>query len=500
MDLLAVVGRIALALVFVVAGIAKAADPRGTRDALEGFGLPTALIPLLRVALPAAELAVAALLLVPATVTYGAIGALVLLAGFVIAIGVNLARGRRPDCHCFGQLHSKPAGGTTIARNVALMGIAGVVLWRGDAADYGDLGSVTDTVTSDDFLAAALLLLALAALAQGFFIYGLLRQNGRILLRLDAMESGFVGKEASEDESAARGAGLPVGSPAPDFSLPGLHGETMTLAALRSAGKPVLLTFTDPGCGPCNQLMPDLGRWQREHADKLTMALISRKTVEDNRAKAAEHGLANVLLQEDFEIAEAYRFQGTPSAVIVEPDGTIGSPLMAGPANVQHLVNQRFQPQAVPAPTGGNGAGGSAPAPPGELEIGTPAPDFRLRDLRGKEASVRDLRGQDTVLLFWNPGCGFCQQMLDDLRAWEAERTDGPRVVVVSRGTVAENAAMGLTSRILLDEDFTVAPSFGANGTPMAVLLDRNGTVASHLAVGGPAVMELARQGSSSSA
>jgi hypothetical protein len=49
----------------------------------------------------------------------------------------------------------------------------------------------------------------------------------------------------------------------------------------------------------------------------------------------------------------------------------------------------------------------------------------------------------------------------------------------------------------LLDPGFTVAHIFGANGTPMAVLVDDHGRIASEVAVGAPAVLELARTGAS---
>src|SRR6185437_2970719 len=66
----------------------------------------------------------------------GAAGALALLALFTVAIAVNLARGRAPACHCFGQLHSAPANGWTLARNGALLAVAAFALaaaWREDA-------------------------------------------------------------------------------------------------------------------------------------------------------------------------------------------------------------------------------------------------------------------------------------------------------------------------------------------------------------------------------
>jgi peroxiredoxin len=114
--------------------------------------------------------------------------------------------------------------------------------------------------------------------------------------------SGLVPQQSPNGAQHAQpAAGLPVGSEAPNFSLSGLHGETLTLDSLRATtGKPVVLLFTDFNCGPCNALLPEIGRWQQEHQDKLTIALVSRADPEENRAKAQEHGLQNVVLQEDW--------------------------------------------------------------------------------------------------------------------------------------------------------------------------------------------------------
>jgi hypothetical protein len=57
-----------------------------------------------------------------------------------------------------------------------------------------------------------------------------------------------------------------------------------------------MLLFTDPECGPCTALLPEVGRWQQEHSAKLSISLVSRGTPEENRAKMDEHGLTNVLL------------------------------------------------------------------------------------------------------------------------------------------------------------------------------------------------------------
>src|SRR3712207_963926 len=131
MEVALLVARLLLAAVFVVAGLAKLADRAGSRQAMRDFGLPAVLAAPLGVLLPLAELTVAAALIPTSTAWWGAVGALALLLLFVVGIGANLARGRKPDCHCFGQLHSSPAGWKTLARNGALAAVAGFIIWGG---------------------------------------------------------------------------------------------------------------------------------------------------------------------------------------------------------------------------------------------------------------------------------------------------------------------------------------------------------------------------------
>lgn len=123
--------RLVLVVVFAVAAVGKLMDRPGTHGALVAFGVPEALAGPGALALPLAELAVSAFCLVGPVAVWGAMGALVLLAFFSTGIAASLMRGRRPDCHCFGQLHSAPAGPSTLARNAAFIVLAGVVLWRG---------------------------------------------------------------------------------------------------------------------------------------------------------------------------------------------------------------------------------------------------------------------------------------------------------------------------------------------------------------------------------
>jgi thiol-disulfide isomerase/thioredoxin len=121
-------------------------------------------------------------------------------------------------------------------------------------------------------------------------------------------------------------------------------------------------------------------------------------------------------------------------------------------------------------------------------------PSITLPDLDGNPARLPELRGEPTVLLFWNNGCGFCRAMIPDLRAWEADKPAGSlRLIVISSGDIEQNRGLQLRSRILLDNEQQVARRFGANGTPMAILLDDQARVASAVAAGAQAVLDLAR-------
>ncbi len=500
--------RLLLATVFAVAGLTKLTDLVGSRQALRDFGVPALLTSALGVLLPLAELAVAVALLSMASAWWGALGALALLFLFVIGIGYNLARGRTPDCHCFGQLHSAPAGWPTLVRNVVLAAGAGIIVWLGPYyADPNVLGWFSAFALAQRIeLLVGLILLALLT-GESWILFQVLSQQGRLLLRIEAMEAQLAANSralqpAPTGNAAVPVTGLSVGVPAPSFALSNLNGERITLEALHALGKPVMLLFSDPGCGPCTALLPEIGRWQREHASKLVIVLISRGTVEANRPKVTEYGLTHVLLQQDREVAQAYQAYGTPSAVLVRRDGTIGSSVAAGADTIRALMTSAMNLpvlNALPLAPAATGNGHSAgPAVP---KVGEPAPGFTLPDLTGKQVNLSDFRGNKTLVLFWNPGCGFCQRMLSDLKAWESKPPKGaPQLLVVSTGTVEANKAMELRSPVLLDQGgMKIGRTFGADGTPMAVLVDAEGKIASEVAAGAPAVLALAGIGQNQS-
>ena len=501
MDIILLVARLLLAAVFVVAGVAKLIDREGSRQAVVDFGVPTVLAAPFAILLPLAELAVAAALIPTPTASWGAVGALALLLLFVGGISANLARGRKPDCHCFGQLHSAPAGWSTLARNGALAAIAALLVWRGLEGEAGPsvvgwIGTLSGAQMLS--LAGAMVVLALLA-AQWLFLFGLLRQNGRVLARLNAVEERLAaaGLAPAPSENGTRTPGLPVGATAPAFALKDLGGKEVNLDGLLARGKPVMLLFTDPSCGPCTELLPEVGRWQQKYSGKLTVSLVGRGSVEENRADVSEHGVENVLLQEDWEVADDYEIDATPSAVVVSPEGIIESPVAQGPDEVEALVAQAVGARAqLPLfrPTSGHAT--EAETESAGLMVGEPTPEIRLPDLKGRHVGLEDFRGEETLVLFFSPGCGFCQDMLPELKEWEATPPEGaPKLLVVSDGSVEDNAALGLGSPVVLDHTYAVWDAFGVHGTPSAVLVDAEGRIASEMLLGALEVLELVRSG-----
>ncbi len=86
--------------------------------------------------------------------------------------------------------------------------------------------------------------------------------------------------------------------------------------------------------------------------------------------------------------------------------------------------------------------------------------------------------------------------MIDDVKVFETTPpVRAPKLVVVAAGSAEANAAQGFGSPVLLDTSRDVASLYGANGTPMAVIVDASGRIASPLAAGAPAVLALIRGG-----
>ena len=461
-----IVCRVLLAAVFAVSAIAKFRDRAGARTAVQEFGVPAPLVPVVATGLPFAELACAVLLLTADPgATLGALASAALLGAFTVAIAVNLLQGRRPDCHCFGQLDTGETGWLTVGRNSVLIVLALLPLTRAGSLAFP--GSTLASYDSEQ-LAVGLLLTALilAVGALAWFCRTLLRQYGGVLLRLEALEA----------------VGLPAPPrPAPAFSLPDLEGAVVALDAVLDEGNPVLVAFISPTCELCSELIPDFAQWQAER-EPLGLLVLSTGSVADNLAKLDGADL-RVLLQDNWEVATDFQSRGTPCAFLVGVDGLIAGEPAYGVDDVRQLhastvALMRGEPlalhQIVPRP----------------VDVGDALIDLELGTESGDLVPLEQLAEQESVLLFWRSTCGFCSSIVKEVAAVEGTT----RVLLVTGSEVAEVRGSGLASPVLRDTDNALNQVLQIPGTPAAVRV-QGSTVVSHVAVGGPEVLALLHRG-----
>ena len=248
--------RCVLSLVFLVAAVGKLLDLNGSRRALEEFGVPAGAARFGGVSLPVAELAVGVALLFPSTARWGAVGALLLLGVFAGGVARVLARGEAPDCHCFGQIHSEPAGRSTLIRSLVLAALGAVIVAAGPGPSVdGALGSLRGAEVA---LVAVSVLAAVLAVA----VAQLWGERRRLRSELD-------------DAIAAKAPpGLPRGTPAPEFELARVRGAAVSLTELIDPPRPTVLVFVSTGCEPCLAMLPSFGHWQNSLSGSVTLVAI----------------------------------------------------------------------------------------------------------------------------------------------------------------------------------------------------------------------------------
>jgi peroxiredoxin len=322
--------------------------------------------------------------------------------------------------------------------------------------------------------------------------YQLVRQNGRILLRLDALEQRLNQLSLAPTLAAppAPPVGLPVGSTAPDFELPDLAGERKALSDFQ--GRRLLLIFFNPRCGYCRQMAPDLAVLSVDGANGRPLPLVvSSGQVEEIRALVAEYGIrCPVLLQEQAEVTSHYQANGTPMGYLIDEQGRIASGIAMGAQALLALVD----PSGARAMSGnghrehrGNRALSDSKIPRNGLAAGMPAPQFSLPTLDGAVLSLDAYRGQRVVLVFSDPKCGPCNELIPELESFHRRYRD-VQVLMVSRGEVEANRAKaaerGLTFPVLLQTQWEISRAYAMFATPIAYLIDEEGVIAAGVAVG----------------
>ena len=318
--------------------------------------------------------------------------------------------------------------------------------------------------------------LLIATVSLAWLLVQVLRQQGRLLLRIEALERHPGALETRADDPA-RG-GLPPATAFPPFRLPDLEGEEVGLEDFETR---VLLVHWSPECGFCREIATDLARLQTDlRRRKTELVLVSYGSPESNRALVEAHGLrCPVLLQPDGGTVEGFTRMGTPVAYLLDEKGRVARPVAVGAREVPELAEH--------AAGGRRRLASERPLSDSLIEreglkAGAPAPTFELPDLSGGTVSLAGYRGRRVLLVFSDPECGPCDALLPELARLDRDRgTDGLDLLLVSRGGVGENRrkaeAAGVGFPVVLQPGWKLSKEYGIFATPVSFLVDEEGVI-----------------------
>ncbi|AQQ53937.1 redoxin domain-containing protein [Planococcus lenghuensis] len=128
--------------------------------------------------------------------------------------------------------------------------------------------------------------------------------------------------------SAAGGAGLAAGEPAPDFRLQSLGGETIRLSDYR--GQAVVLNFWASWCEPCKKEMPEMQNYYEGLAADADVEILAVNLTDQDsgldkvNAFVQEYGLTfPIPLDEEGQVREAYGILTIPTTFLINEEGRL---------------------------------------------------------------------------------------------------------------------------------------------------------------------------------
>jgi peroxiredoxin len=136
-------------------------------------------------------------------------------------------------------------------------------------------------------------------------------------------------------------AALTAGAPAPDFSLPALDGQRLSLSDALKRG-PVLAAFFKVSCPVCQFTLPFLERiYQTYGNSKFTFWGVSQDDARDTRDFAKEFGVEFPALIDErgYPVSNQYGLTNVPSLFLISPDGKVQiSSVGFAKADLEHIA------------------------------------------------------------------------------------------------------------------------------------------------------------------
>lgn len=180
---------------------------------------------------------------------------------------------------------------------------------------------------------------------------------------------------------------------------------------------------------------------------------------------------AYVFYSKNKDIAFARQSQQTESDDSYTPD--------AGSSDSQTSDSRKAD-----KPDSGEDGSGSGNTDTASDENKIMAPDFSLKNLDGETVKLSDYRGKIVILNFWAVWCKWCKVEMPDFNELNKELEKDDEVVILtvnveeSRETVTKYLkSENISLNVLMDEDGTVAQTYGISGLPNTFIINKDGTV-----------------------
>ncbi|MHC4560672.1 MAG: TlpA family protein disulfide reductase [Planctomycetota bacterium] len=120
---------------------------------------------------------------------------------------------------------------------------------------------------------------------------------------------------------------------------------------------------------------------------------------------------------------------------------------------------------------------------PKVAEVGKLAPDFTLRDRKGKTWNLAELKGQVVFVNFWSPWCVPCIKEMPSMQrlysSMPANEFKMLAILIDDTPAVADRlvAKQKYTFPILMDPENKTSKAYGLTGVPETYIIDKQGVL-----------------------
>ena len=330
-------------------------------------------------------------------------------------------------------------------------------------------------------------------------LYQAVKQQGRLLLRLDDLDHRLTeaGLGAGPGTSTGQG-GLEVGTPVTSPGLPDPDGRLISLDDFR--GKRVLLVHWNPDCAFCELLAPDLAQFQADlRTSNVQLVLASPEDAESNRELALEHGLTCPILL----MPDDGPWPGRLSKTRARRWRTCWMSRVRWPNPWRWAATRSWPWLAGSSVTEPRGSGSPASALcPKAASSGTASrrvPSLRRSACPTFAAGRLPLRITEVGGCSWSSRtrtAGPARNSAPHLVRIHREYRDGGLVVfMVTRGDVAENRRKadryGFEFPVVLQDRWRLSKEYGIFAMPVAFLIDEEGIITRDVAQGVSEILAL---------